>query len=375
MIREIQAKSILRKHKKVDSWFVARYGMNLYRGCIHNCAYCDGRAEGYFVEGEFGKDIDVKINAPELLLKELNPAKKKTPLKKGFFMIGGGVGDSYNALDKDYELSRKVLKIISETNFPVHVLTKSTLVKRDIDILQTINQKSKAIISFSFSGVDDSICKIFEPGVPSASERLETLAHLKCKGFSVGVFMMPIIPFITDTPIQIEKSIQKFKEVGVDFIIFNGMTLKAGRQQEHFYKVLQEYNPQLQKSYEAIYKGDKWGGANYSYYESINKLFFKLANKYNITVRIPARVFSNLIDQNDLIIVILEQMDYILKLRNEKSPYGYAAFSISQLNEPITEYRNKLQSLKGVGPVTEKIILEILETGTTKYYEKLLFGN
>ena len=372
MIREIQAKSILRKHKKVDSWFVARYGMNLYRGCNHNCAYCDGRAEGYFVEGEFGKDIDVKINAPELLLKELNPAKKKTPLKKGFFMIGGGVGDSYNALDKDYELSRKVLKIISETDFPVHVLTKSTLVKRDIDILQTINQKSKAIISFSFSGVDDSICKIFEPGVPSASERLETISHLKSKGFSVGVFMMPVIPFITDTPLQMENSIQKFKEVGVDFIIFNGMTLKAGRQQEHFYKVLQEYNPQLQKSYEAIYKGDKWGGANYSYYESINKLFFKLANKYNITVRIPARVFSNLIDQNDLIIVILEQMDYILKLRNEKSPYGYAAFSISQLNEPITEYRNKLQSLKGVGPVTEKIILEIMDFGTSKYYEKLI---
>ncbi|MCK5171689.1 MAG: radical SAM protein, partial [Bacteroidales bacterium] len=202
MIREINAKSLLRKHKKVDSWFVARYGMNLYRGCLHNCAYCDGRAEGYYVDGEFGKDIEVKINAPELLQKELDPKRKRVPFKKGFIMIGGGVGDSYNVLDKKYELSRKILNIVSDYDFPVHVLTKSTLVKRDIDILHAINEKSKAIISFSFSGVDDNICKIFEPGVPSATERLETISFLKKEGFPVGVFMMPVIPFITDLPDQ-----------------------------------------------------------------------------------------------------------------------------------------------------------------------------
>ncbi len=63
-IQEIQAKSILRRHKKIDSWFVSRCGMNLYRGCLHDCVYCDGRAEKYRVEGEFGKDVEVKINAP-----------------------------------------------------------------------------------------------------------------------------------------------------------------------------------------------------------------------------------------------------------------------------------------------------------------------
>ncbi len=372
MIREIKAKSLLRKHKKVDSWFVARYGMNLYRGCLHNCVYCDGRAEGYYVEGEFGKDIDVKINAPELLQKELDPKRKRIPFKKGFIMIGGGVGDSYNVLDKKYELSRKILNIVSDYDFPVHVLTKSTLVKRDIDILHAINQKSKAIISFSFSGVDDNICKVFEPGVPPASERLETISFLKKEGFPVGVFMMPVIPFITDLPDQMENSIRKFKEAGVDFIIFGGMTLKEGRQQDYFYKVLQDYYPNLLNQYKAIYKGDKWGGASHQYYESINKLFLQLANKYQIPKRIPAKLFNKLIDKNDVVAVILDQMDYILKQKGQKSPYGYAAYSVSQLKEPITEHLNKLQNLSGVGPVTEKIILEILETGTSGYYEKLL---
>lgn len=372
MILEVKAKSLLRKHKKVDSWFVARYGMNLYRGCLHNCAYCDGRAEGYYVEGEFGKDIDVKINAPELLQKELDPKRKRVPFKKGFIMIGGGVGDSYNALDKKYELSRKILNIVSDYDFPVHVLTKSTLVKRDIDILHAINEKSKAIVSFSFSGVDDNICKIFEPGVPSATERLETISFFKKEGFPVGVFMMPVIPFITDLPDQMENSIRKFKEAGVDFIIFGGMTLKEGRQQDYFYKVLQDYYPNLLNQYKAIYKGDKWGGASHQYYESINKLFLQLANKYQIPKRIPAKLFNHAIDKNDVVAVILDQMDYILKQKGQKSPYGYAAYSVSQLKEPITEHLNKLQNLSGVGPVTEKIILEILETGTSKYYEKLL---
>ncbi len=95
-IREIEAKSILLKRKYIDSWFVSRYGMNLYRGCQHNCAYYDGRAEGYYVEGEFGRDVGVKINAPEILA--------------GF-------------------------------DYPVQVLTKSTLVRRDLDLLQQIKRQ------------------------------------------------------------------------------------------------------------------------------------------------------------------------------------------------------------------------------------------
>ena len=98
----------------------------------------------------------------------------------------------------------------------------------------------------------------------------------------------------------------------------------------------------------------------------------ELAHKYQIPIRIPARLFNKVIDQNDVVAVILDQMDYILKQKGQKSPYGYASYSVLQLKEPITEHRNKLQNFSGVGPVTEKIILEILETGTSKYYEKLL---
>ena len=87
-IYEINAKTILRKYKKNDSWFLSRFGMNLYRGCTHNCVYCDGRSEGYYMKGEFGKDIAVKINAIEILQRELNRLEKNNPLKKRCHFIG-----------------------------------------------------------------------------------------------------------------------------------------------------------------------------------------------------------------------------------------------------------------------------------------------
>ena len=93
-IKEVEAKSILRKHKKIESWFLTRYGMNLYRGCQHNCVYCDGRSEKYQIYGEFGEDVIVKTNAIELLRRELDPKRKLTPFKRGYVDVSGGVGDS-----------------------------------------------------------------------------------------------------------------------------------------------------------------------------------------------------------------------------------------------------------------------------------------
>ncbi len=373
-IREIETKSILRKHKKIESWFLTYYGMNLYRGCQHNCVYCDGRSEKYQVNGEFGEDVVVKVNAIEILQRELDPRRKRTPFKKGYVGVGGGVGDSYQPVEKKYELTRKTLYLLYEKNFPVHILTKSTLVRRDIDILKKINEKNRVIVSFSFSSADNGMSAIFEPGVPPPSERLETLSFFKNEGIACGIFLLPVIPFITDTLELMEETIQKASEVGVDFIVFGGMTLKEGKQQDYFFKVLKKYYPEFIIDYQNIYKGDKWGNATEDYYNSINFTFNSIAKKYRIPKRIPPALYKEIVWENDLVIVILEHIDYLLKLEGKPSPYGYAAYSISKLKEPLSTMKGNLQKLKGVGKTTERIILEILETGSSSYYEKLLVG-
>jgi DNA repair photolyase len=373
-IREIEAKSILRKYKKIDSWFISRYGMNLYRGCIHNCIYCDGRAEGYYVDGEFGEDVTIKVNAVEILRRELDPKRKCTPFKRSFIMIGGGVGDSYQPLEEKYQLSRKVLELMDEYNFPVHILTKSTLIKRDIDILKKINKKNRAIVSFSFSSVNDKISAIFEPGVPSPSERLKTLSFFKNEGIACGMFLLPVIPFVTDTPELMEETIKRASEANLDFIIFGGMTLKEGRQKDYFFKTLRSKYPKLIGEYKNMYQKNKWEEAAGEYYNSINLTFNRIANRYKMSKRIPLNLYKDILEENDLVVVILEHIDYLLKLKGRTSPYGYAAYSVSQLKEPLSTIKGELRSVKGVGRVTESIILEILETKSSSYYSKLLTG-
>jgi len=308
-IAEIEAKSILRRHKRIDSWFLSRYGMNLYRGCRHNCVYCDGRAERYYVEGEFGKDITVKINAIDILRRELDPTRKRKAMKKGYIIVGGGVGDSYQPIERKYQLTRRALELFYQYDWPVHMLTKSTLIKRDIDLLKKINKQSGAIVSFSFSSMDDEISSIFEPGVPAPSERLDTIRYFKDEGIPCGMFLLPVIPHLTDSRGMMDESIKKAKEAGADFIIFGGMTLKDGRQKEHFMKVLGNKYKELIPKYQDLYKGNKWGQASGDYYNKLNLLFNGLANKYDMPKRIPLALFRDILDENDLVTIILEHMD------------------------------------------------------------------
>jgi DNA repair photolyase len=298
-ITEIEAKSILRKHKKIDSWFVSQYGLNLYRGCTHNCVYCDGRSEGYYVDGEFGEDVSVKVNAIEVLRRELDPKRKRVPLKRSFIMLGGGVGDSYQPIEKKYQLSRKALELLCEYKFPVHALTKSNLIKRDIDILKKINDQSRAIVSYSFSSVDEELSAIVEPCVPSPDERLETIALLKREGIACGMFLLPVIPFITDKPELMEETVKRANQVGIDFIIFGGMTLKDGKQKDYFINVLKRQFPELITEYVNIYRGNKWGAATKKYYNSINQVFHTITEKYEIPLRMPPHLFRDILEQKD----------------------------------------------------------------------------
>jgi len=371
-IQEIKAKSILLRHKKIDSWFVSRYGMNLYRGCAHNCVYCDGRSERYQVNGVFGEDVTVKTNAVEVLRRELKPIGLSVKLKPSYIMLGGGVGDSYQPAEEKYQLTRRTLQLLCEYKWPVHILTKSTLVTRDLDIIQRINQQNKAIVSFSFSSTNDEISAVFEPHIPPPSERLKTLAFFKRNGIACSMFLLPVIPLVTDNPEMIEEALRNAHEIGVDFVIFAGMTLKRGRQKEYFFSLLREKYPGLVAKCGQIYDGENnWGQATEDYYNKINAIFNETSKKYKIARRMPLALYRDILSENDLVVVMLEHIDYFLRLEGKRSSFGSAAYAISKLNKPLSAMRSTLREIKWVGEKTEKIILEILETKNSAYYNSL----
>jgi DNA repair photolyase len=180
VIKEIQAKSILSKSK------VYEYVINPYLGCQHGCFYCYARfMKKYSGHREpWGQFVDVKVNAPELLKKEI--ARKKP----GEVWISG-VCDPYQPQEAKYKLTRQCLEILAEKNWPVIVQTKSPLVLRDIDILK----KGKDFqVGFSIATSDEAIRKLFEPDTPSIKERIITLSELHRAGIKTYAMIAPLLP-------------------------------------------------------------------------------------------------------------------------------------------------------------------------------------
>jgi len=179
-ITEIHSKSILSRSKVYD------YVINPYIGCQHACSYCYARFMRRFTghKESWGDFVDVKINAPELLSKEI---KKK---KIGTVWVSG-VCDPYQPLEAKYRLSRNCLDILVQNNWPVVIQTRSPLVLRDMDIFK----KSKKIdVGLSITTSDDAIRKLFEPKAPSIMERLRTIESLHQHGIKTYVMIAPILP-------------------------------------------------------------------------------------------------------------------------------------------------------------------------------------
>jgi DNA repair photolyase len=289
-------------------------------------------------------------------------------------MLGGGVGDSYQPIEKQYQLTRKTLQLLRAYRRPVHVLTKSILVERDLDIIKKINQQNKAIVSFSFSTTDDKLASIYEPGVPPPTKRLQTLKTFKEQGIATGMFLLPVIPFITDSQKQITAAIRYAKRVGVDFVIFGVMTLKRGKQADYFIQELKQENPDIIDKINSIYRNDKWGSPSSQYYNKINGIFSLAAKKYQIPKRIPSLLYKDILSENDLVVVILEHIDYLQKLTGIRSSFGYVAYQISKIRKPLSTIKNQISTIKGINQKIKEIILEILETKKSNLLEKLLFN-
>lgn len=358
-VTQSHAKTILIRQKHVDSWFVSRAHLNIYRGCSHNCAYCDGRYEGYHVPDDFGSDIIARVNAPALLDNALNPLGKRTSLHSGYILLGGGVCDSYQPVEQTLGLARACLEVIAQRRQPVHILTKSILVERDLPIIQEINNQSAAVLSVSFSGVNDDISRIFEPGCPPPSARLKMMKTFVAAGIPVGMFLLPVIPGVTDTAERIMQSVAAAHEIGASFILFGGMTLKAGRQQDHFTSVLQHFAPDVLARYPRIYKGDHFGAAVIGYSQKIEQRFINAIRKYPLPRRMPPRLYWEICSEPDRLQIILSQLNYLQQASRQRHPFSRLAkllantsgaptlFDLAQLPPALWQLYKELIAQKG----------------------------
>lgn len=211
--------------------------MNLYRGCTHGCIYCDSRSTVYGMDHDF-EDVAVKDNGLQLLEKVLMGKRSKC-------MIGtGSMSDPYMPLEAELEITRGALKLIERYGFGATLITKSDLVLRDIDLLASINSKSKAVVQMTMTTADEELCRKLEPGVCTTARRYEVLKELQKAGIPTVVWLTPVLPYINDTEANLRGILDYCADAGVKGIICFGMglTLREGNR-EYFYSQLDRLFP------------------------------------------------------------------------------------------------------------------------------------
>ncbi|MDC7124219.1 MAG: radical SAM protein [Spirochaetales bacterium] len=239
----------LKKYKGILS---AQNGMNISRGCLHGCIYCDSRSICYQINHDF-EDVEIKVNAPELLEEALRKKRKKC-------MIGtGAMSDPYIPIPENLKKIRQCLEIIEKYGFGLSILTKSNLILRDLDILKKINKKAKCVVQMTLTTYDEELCKIIEPNVATTKERFKVLKIMRENGIETVVWVCPILPYINDTPENINGIMDYCIEAEVNAIlVFNmGMTLREG-DREYYYKKLDQHFPGLKEQYKKRY-GNSYG--------------------------------------------------------------------------------------------------------------------
>jgi len=256
--KEVKTDSLLNRITNVDLLFNGFYTIDPYQNCEFGCKYCDSSQDD---------TVFIKTNAKEILFRELKQNKKGT-------IIIGSVHDPYQKAEKKYQITRNLLKTIKDFNFPVHILTKSDLVLRDIDILKKF---SKCNVTISMISLDKIITNIFENNVPIPKTRLNTIEKLSNNGIKSGIAIIPIIPFITDD--EIKKIIKKAVSSKASYVLHKHLELK-GNQKFIFLDLLKNFNSGLIRKYEQLYS-DSYVPSD-DYIKNIDKMFNILCEKYKI---------------------------------------------------------------------------------------------
>lgn len=232
---------------KAKTILSAKNGMNIYRGCSHGCIYCDSRSSCYNFTHDF-EDIEVKENAPLLLEQALQSKRSKC-------MIGtGSMSDPYMHCEDELQLTRKCLQLIDRYGFGATVITKSNRILRDLDLIKSINEKSKFVVQMTLTTFDDELCKILEPNVCTTSARFDALKTFRDSGIPTVVWLTPILPFINDTEENLNGILDYCIEAEVKGIICFGMgvTLREG-DREYFYQALNRHFPGMARRYHEKY--------------------------------------------------------------------------------------------------------------------------
>jgi DNA repair photolyase len=280
---EVHARSIISKVPQA-SRMPFQWTINPYRGCSHACVYCFARNTHTYLEFDSGHDFDsqvvVKVNAPELLRKELRSARWA-----GDHIAMGTNVDCYQRAEGRYQLMPGIITALTEARNPFSILTKGTLLLRDIDLLGRAAEVTDVGLNVSVGIIDKSLSRSVEPGTPSPDRRLAVCAALAGRGLQCGVLMGPVLPYLSDSPDQLAAAVRAIASAGARHVTPIVLHLRPGAR-EWFQRWLVQTHPELVDAYRELYGARAY--APKTYQRQISEQVAELARDYGVGRTTPA---------------------------------------------------------------------------------------
>lgn len=257
---EILAKSALNKVPR-GSGMPFGWTINPYRGCSHACVYCFARPTHTYLDLNAGTDFDsqviVKLNVAEVLERELaKPSWQHHPVALGTNT------DPYQRAEGRYALMPGIITALASSGTPLSILTKGTLLRRDLPLLADAAKQVPIDIAMSIAIYDDELQKSIEPGTPSADARLRTVTAARDAGFDCSVFLMPVLPWLTDTTEHLDTAMRRIKAAGATSVLYSALYLKPGVK-PWFMHWLERTHPELVPRYREMYSAGSYAPKAY----------------------------------------------------------------------------------------------------------------
>ena len=228
-----------------------RWSLNPYRGCVHGCHYCFARRYNAFHDLNASEDFSglvfAKVNIVEVLRAELS-----RPSWRREVVAIGTATDPYQSIEGARRLTRGCIEALAERRTPLQLVTKGTMVQRDIDVLAEASRRADATVSFSITTMDPDLWRELEPGTPPPWKRLQAMERLSKAGILAGVLLAPIVPGITDNHEGLAAVVEAASAHGAHFLHPNVLHLQPGTR-EHFMDYLLHSHPRLHSAYQRLY--------------------------------------------------------------------------------------------------------------------------
>jgi DNA repair photolyase len=352
--QEYRAYRIVKVHRHVDGpWFWGKYSAHPYVGCRSGCEFCYVRGSRYLGKRDpatFDKVIQVKINAADLLKKEIGRLQPEII----------ACGDWQQPAEGRYRLSRAILEIVRDARFPLFIVERSPLLVRDLDLIVEINRQTWAGVVFSMSHVDPRLKQAFEPRSPGLRQRLTAMSKLASAGILVGTALMPVIPVVGDDERHLRDAIRATAEHGGSFVMAGGLTMD-GVQAQRTLDAACRLDPTLEELWRKLYRWCPDSRPSYgpdsAYNARLGMKVRELCLQHGLLDRMPRYIAPGPLAVNKRISeLFLKTYDLELEQADAFRVWAYrkAAWTVDELQESIAVVfgargESGLRELPGIG--------------------------